>query len=127
MLPAPTLAGDDVTVVIEGTSRIAVAMLASVPSLGQPPVLGKALVAVPADDVAFAGAFAGVDVAALVVDGAQRVARARLAPVRVVHVEVPKTVFADITASAFHVGFAMTAAGHEVVGVIGDRVADAVV
>lgn len=73
----PALACDDVAVVVKAAAGVALALLASVLLLGQSVKLGQTLVAVPAGDEALAAALAGVDVAALVVDCAERIARAR--------------------------------------------------
>lgn len=74
MRSALTLAAEDVAGVLVGATGIAVAGLAPVTILGEPPMLRQALIAVACGDVTFARALAGQRVAALVVDGAQSVA-----------------------------------------------------
>jgi hypothetical protein len=74
----PALARDDVAVVVKTATGVAFALLASVRLLRESVELGQTLVAIPAGDEALAAALAAVDVTALVVDRAQRVASASL-------------------------------------------------
>jgi len=76
ILLLPALACDDVAVVVKAAAGVAFAHLASILLLRESVELGQTLVAVPAGDKALAAALAGEDVASLVVDRAQRVARA---------------------------------------------------
>lgn len=73
---ASALAGDDVARVLVRAAGIAFAGLASVAFLGESPVIRQTLIAVARGHVTFARAFAGHRVAALIVDGAERVAGA---------------------------------------------------
>lgn len=74
MRSTSALAGDDVAGILVGATGVAIAGFASIPILGESPVLRQTLVAIARGDVTLARALAGHHVAALIVDGAQSVA-----------------------------------------------------
>lgn len=115
VLAAFALSGDNITVVVKRATGVTVAGLTTVPFVRQVPIFRQALVAIAPYHVSLARAFARVSVAALVVNRALYVARARLAPVGIVHVEIPKAVFAPVAPSAVNVGFAVATAGFKTV------------
>lgn len=123
----PTLSRDDIAEVVERPAWVAVARLTPISPVRQPEIFGETLVAITSDHVSLACTLPGDDVATLIVYRAQRVARAGLATIRVVHREIPVAVLADVASPTFHVGLAVAAPGYKVVAEVGYRIANAAV
>lgn len=113
--PAATLAADYITAVLVRASGVAVAGLATVIVMTQPVVFRQALVAITTNDVTFAGAFAGVDVAA-VTRCSKLVAAAWLAAVGVSRLEVEETFLASVASTRLDIFLAVATAGNKSCG-----------
>jgi hypothetical protein len=122
-----TLATDDVTIIIEGTTWVAIARLTTVSLFRQPPVFRQALVTVTSGDVSLARALAIIHITTLIVDCSENVASAALTTGGVVLGEVPEAVLADVAPATLDVGLAMAASRHEAVFGARDGITDAAV
>lgn len=130
--PAPTLAGHNVAGIVIGASQIASTRFTAVLVIGETPKLRETLVAVTTGDVELAGTFTSHQIASLVADGAQSVARAgcknlshkfcyvrddivtmrsTFAAFRIIQTEVPESRLATIATSTLDVGLAVAASG----------------
>lgn len=127
MVSTRTLATDDVTIIIEGTTWVAIARLTTVSLFRQPPVFRQALVTVTSGDVSLARALAIIHITTLIVDCSENVASAALTTGGVVLGEVPEAVLADVAPATLDVGLAMAASRHEAVFVARDGITDAAV
>jgi hypothetical protein len=127
MWSAFALTSQQIAIVVVGASWITLASLASITGLRQAPVFRQTLVTITARDVAFADAFATVDVAALIFVGAQQVTAAHLTTIWVLLSEVPVSMLALVATTAFHEPFAMTLTGLNATRRIRASVADSII
>jgi len=124
---AAALSVHRVALVVEGTSRVAIAGFTSIWPIGESVVFRPAPVAVSSLDEPFTSALAGNLVASAVVDCAESVAPASFASVGVVNSPVPESSLASVASFASNVSLADTSAGDEVIGRIRLRLAFPVV
>lgn len=127
MRSAFALTSQQIAVVVIGASRVTLASLAAITSLRQAPVFRQTLVAVTPSHVAFADAFATVDVATLIFVSAQQITAAHLATVWVLFGEVPVSVLALVATATFHETFAVTLTGLDATRRIRASIADAII
>ncbi len=72
----PALSGEDVAVVVLGSTDVTLTRLAAIPIFGQAPVLWKALIAISPGHISLTRALSTKHVASLVAHGSQKVTRA---------------------------------------------------
>lgn len=121
------LSGENVAVVVDGTTRVTVARLAAVLFFRQTVSLRHALVAIASHDQPFARAVTEVDVASEVVDCSKGVARASLATFGVAFGQIPEAFLAVIATTTLHVGLAVTSACFNLTLSVRNRVTNAIV
>lgn len=80
---ALALASDNIAVVVQGTSGIAIARCASIVAVRQAISFGHALITVTTHHQSLTGAFTGIEIAAEIVDCSENVARTFLTSVGV--------------------------------------------
>lgn len=121
---ASTLARNHITVIVDGTSRIAIARRTTILTVRQSVRFRHALVTVFPGHQSFAHTLAGVSIATRVVDGAENVTRAAFTTIRITSDQIPKAFFADITLATDHIRLAMARTGFDSVHLIVQRIAN---
>lgn len=111
VLPAFTLPGDDVAVVVQRATGVAIARRAPIAVFRKSVCFGHALVAVTAHHQSLAGALSTVEIATEIVDSSQYVAGALLATVKVRFCQVPIALPANVTTTPLDILFAVASAG----------------
>lgn len=111
VLPAFALPGDDVAVVVQRTSGIAIARCAPIAVFRKSVSFRHALVAVASHYQSLAGALSTVEIATEIVDCSQNVAGALLATVKVRLCQVPIAFSANVTTTPLDILFAVASTG----------------
>lgn len=124
---ATTLSSQYITIIIIGSTRIAIAQRAAILGFRESKRLGLTLIAILAGDQTLALTLPIVHVATGIVDSAQNVARAGFTTLRIIGIKIPETILALITSTSLHIRFAVTGAGYDAILGIIDRITDALI